>query len=130
VTLALAGELVNFEAHHVIPADVLKNNPDLKELLFELRKTDPDFDFDFNSIDNGIMIQKKSKKFENNGHTSHKDYNREISKKITEIITNSRNINKPQRALDEIKDLIKTTKEILKSDVLLGNKDVNDIINF
>ncbi|QWX83309.1 AHH domain-containing protein [Cellulophaga sp. HaHaR_3_176] len=123
----LKGELVNFEAHHVIPADVLKNNPDLKELLFELRKTDPDFDFDFNSIDNGIMIQKKSLKLENNGHTSHKQYNDAISDKITDIISNANN---PQRALDEIKDLITSTKETLKKEVLLGNKDVNDIIDF
>ncbi|WP_309607562.1 AHH domain-containing protein [Flavobacterium sp.] len=114
----------------MIPADVLKNNPDLKELLFELRKTDPDFDFDFNGIDNGMMIQKKSNSLQINGHTVHNDYNREISKKITDIITDSRNLNKPKRAFDEIEDLIKSTKQKLKNEVLLGNKNVNDIINF
>lgn len=95
--------------------------------MFELRKTDPDLDFDFNSIDNGMMVQKKSLKLENNGHTSHNEYNLAIDAKITDIISNS---NKPEKALDEIKELIKTTKETLKKEVLLGNKDVNDIKSF
>jgi hypothetical protein len=121
----------NFEAHHVIPADLLKSNPDFKQLIFDLHKADPDFKFDFNGLDNGIMLQKKSLKLDiNTGHAKHDVYNREISKKISEIINNSRNVNKPERAFEEIQDLIKSTKEKLKNEVLLGNKDVNDIISF
>ena len=111
----------------MIPADVLKNNPDLKELLFELRKTDPDFDFDFNGIDNGMMIQKKSNSLQINGHTVHNDYNREISKKISELIQNATT---KEKAFEKVKKLISDTKNKLKQDVLLGTKNVNEIVNF
>jgi hypothetical protein len=120
----------NFEAHHVIPADLLKSNPDLKKLLFDLHKADPDFKFDFNGLDNGIMLQKKSVNLDITGHASHKQYNDAMGSRISEIINNPRNINKPERAFEEIQELIKSTKEKLKKDVLLGNKDVNDIISF
>ena len=121
----------NFEAHHVIPADLLKSNEKFKQLLFDLRKADPDFKFDFNGLDNGIMLQKKSMNLDIiNGHASHKKYNDAIDFKINEIIDNPRNVNKPERAFEEIQELIKNTKEKLKKEVLLGNKDVNDIVNF
>ncbi|NRT16448.1 hypothetical protein HNP99_002815 [Flavobacterium sp. 28A] len=118
----------NFEAHHVIPADLLKTNPDLKKLLFDLQKADPDFKFDFNGLDNGIMLQKKSLSLDISGHTSHKKYNNAIGKKITEICNDS-NLDNFEK-FEEVQDLIKNTKEKLKKEVLLGNKDVNDIINF
>ena len=121
---------LNFEAHHIIPIDVLKTNPDLQQLLFDLKKADPNFSFDFNGIDNGMMLQKKSLKLDVNGHTIHNDYSREINKKITEIITSPRNLNKPEKAFEEIQELIKNTKNKLEKEVLLGNKDVNDIIDF
>ena len=62
-----------------------------------------------------------------NGHGSHKQYNEAIDKKISSIITSNSNT---QDALDELKELIQNTKSILKNDVLLGNKNVNDIISF
>ena len=62
---------LNFEAHHIIPIDVLKTNIDLQQLLFDLKKADPNFSFDFNGIDNGMMLQKKSLKLDVNGHTIH-----------------------------------------------------------
>ncbi|MDO4880056.1 MAG: AHH domain-containing protein [Capnocytophaga sp.] len=79
------GSILNFEAHHIIPIDVLKANPDLKQLLFDLKKADPNFNFNFNGIENGMMLQKKSLRFDINGHASHKAYNFAIDKKITEI---------------------------------------------
>lgn len=119
---------VNFEAHHVVPINVLETNDKLQELLLWANKNGKDFDF--NAIDNGIMLQKKSLGLEINGHTVHNDYNRAISEKITEIISNPRNVGKPERALDELKNLILSTKAKLKSEVLLGSKDVNNIIDF
>lgn len=121
---------LNFEAHHIIPIDVLKTNIDLQQLLFDLKKADPNFSFDFNGIDNGMMLQKKSLKLDVNGHTIHNDYSREINKKITEIITSKRNLNKPKKAFEEVQELIKKSKNRLEKEVLLGNKDVNDIVNF
>ena len=121
---------LNFEAHHIIPIDVLKTNPYLKKLLFDLKKADPNFSFDFNGIDNGMMLQKKSLKLDVNGHASHKKYNDDIDAKITEIITSKRNLNKPKKAFEEVQELIKKAKNKLEKEVLLGNKDVNDIVNF
>ena len=121
---------LNFEAHHIIPIDVLKNNDKLQQLLFDLKKADPNFSFDFNGIDNGMMLQKKSLKLDVNGHTSHKQYNFAIDKKVTEIITSKRNLNKLEKAFEEIQGLIKKAKNKLEKEVLLGNKDVNDIIDF
>lgn len=118
----------NFEAHHVIPADLLNSNPDFKKLLFDLHKADPNFKFDFNGLDNGMMLQKKSVNLEISGHASHKRYNDAIGKKVTEICSDS-NLDDIDK-LEEIQELIKNTKEKLKKEVLLGNKDVNDIINF
>ncbi|MFK8271316.1 AHH domain-containing protein [Capnocytophaga stomatis] len=119
---------LNFEAHHIIPIDVLKTNSDLKQLLFDLKKADPNFNFDFNGIENGMMIQKKSLKLDVNGHASHNDYNREIGKKISEIINNVNGDN--ELAFKQIQRLIKNTKNKLEQEVLLGTKNVNDIINF
>ena len=121
---------LNFEAHHIIPIDVLKTNPYLQKLLFDLKKADPNFSFDFNGIDNGMMLQKKSLKLDVNGHASHKKYSDAIDVKITEIITSKRNLNKPEKAFEEIQELIKKSKNRLEKEVLLGNKDVNDIVNF
>ena len=119
---------LNFEAHHIIPIDVLKTNIDLQQLLFDLKKADPNFSFDFNGIDNGMMLQKKSLKLDVNGHTIHNDYSRKINKKITEIINDSNGNN--MLAFDRIKKLIQKSKDKLEKEVLLGNKDVNDIIDF
>lgn len=121
---------LNFEAHHIIPIDVLKNNDKLQQLLFDLKKADPNFSFDFNGIDNGMMLQKKSLKLDVNGHASHKKYSDAIDVKITEIITSKRNLNKPEKAFEEIQELIKKSKNRLEKEVLLGNKDVNDIVDF
>jgi hypothetical protein len=122
------GNTLNFEAHHVIPIDVLKTNPDLQKLLFDLKKADPNFNFDFNNIENGMMIQKKNLKLDVNGHTVHNKYNDAISNKITAIISEAGGDN--QVAIKKIEKLIKNTKEKLKTDVLLGDKNVDDIIEF
>ena len=103
----------NFEAHHVIPADLLKTNEKFKELIFNLQKADPDFKFDFNGLDNGIMLQKKSVGLDiNTGHAKHEVYNREISRKITEICSDS-NLNNIDK-FEEIEELIKNTKERIR----------------
>lgn len=120
--------IAKFEAHHVIPIDVLESNPYLKDFLYNLQKNNPDFKFDFNSIDNGIMVQKKSVVLDINGHAKHNEYSLAIDKKISEICgsTSIDDIGK----FEEIQDLIQRTKEILKTEVLLGTKNVNEIVNF
>jgi len=119
---------LNFEAQHIFPIDVLKTNKELKDLLYWAEQNGKTFDF--NGIDNGMMLQKKSIGLEVTGHTNHPQYNDAISEKITLIISDTRFANKPDRAFDALKDFITSTKAKLKSEVLLGNKNVNEIINF
>ena len=119
------GEPLNFEVHHIIPISILKEKEALQELLLWAEKNGKKFDF--NGIDNGMMLQKKSLKLDVNGHASHKKYSDAINKKITEIINNSPT---QKKAFEEIQGLIKKAKNKLEKEVLLGNKDVNDIVNF
>ena len=76
-----------------------------------------------------MMLQKKSVGLEITGHTNHPQYNDAISEKITLIISDVRFSNKPKRAFDALKDFITSTKAKLKLEVLLGNKNVNQITN-
>ena len=122
------GEPLNFEVHHIIPISVLKENEALQELLLWAEKNGKKFDF--NGLDNAIPLQKKRLKYEISGHANHPDYDNAIDEKITEIITSPRNLNKPEKAFEEIQELIQKSKDILEKDVLLGTKDVNQITKF
>ena len=122
------GEPLNFEVHHIIPISVLKDNEALQELLLWAEKNGKKFDF--NGLDNAIPLQKKRLKYEISGHANHPDYDNAIDEKITEIITSPRNRNKPEKAFEEIQELIQKSKDILEKDVLLGTKDVNQITKF
>jgi hypothetical protein len=114
---------VNFQAHHVIPIEILEKNDKLNALLFRLQEK---ADFDFNGLDNGMMLQAKSLNIDVAGHAKHNEYSLAIDKKVTEICASKLDdIDK----LNKIKELIAKTKETLKNEVLLGNKDVNDITN-
>ena len=62
------------------------------------------------------------------GHGNHPQYDFEIDKKITSIIRNAGS--DKIKAFNQIKKLIKDTKAVLKDEVLLGTKNVNDITNF
>jgi hypothetical protein len=115
----------HFEAHHIIPCKILEQNDKLKQLLFDLKGK---ADFDFNGIDNGMMVQKKNIFVDGNGHGVHKQYSDAISEKITQVISEADG-NK-LLALKNVKQLIKDTKKVLKEEVLLGTKNVNDIVNF
>ena len=122
------GEPLNFEVHHIIPISILKDNEALQELLLWAEKNGKKFDF--NGLDNAIPLQKKRLKYEISGHANHPDYDNAIDEKITEIITSPRNLNKPEKAFEEIQELIQKSKDILEKDVLLGTKDVNQITKF
>ena len=126
-TNGLKKTVAPFEAHHVIPIDILKTNDKLNNLLFDLKKADPNFNFDFNGIENGIMIQKKNINLDLNGHGKHNEYSLAISAKVTAIIDATAD---QQEAFVKIKSLISNTKETLKNEVLLGSKNVNDIRSF
>lgn len=98
----------------------------MKELLFWAEKNGKKFEF--NGLDNAIPLQKKKANIGLNGHTNHPSYDRAIEQKIDEICSdpNLDNLGK----FEEIQDLINDTKIKLENEVLLGNKDVNQITNF
>jgi hypothetical protein len=117
------GEPLNFEGHHIIPVEVLESNPKLQELLLKYQDK-----FDFNSIDNGIPLQKKSLKYDVSGHANHPQYDDVMRKRIGEIMED---VNfSDERKFREIQDLVNNAKSKLETDVLLGNMDVNQITNF
>lgn len=119
------GELLNFEVHHIIPINVLKENKELQKLLLWAEQNGKKFDF--NGLDNGIPLQKKRLKYEITGHANHPKYDKAIIPKIKNI-TNSNLTN--EKKLEIIQDIISKTKIKLENEVLLGTKEVNDIINF
>jgi A nuclease family of the HNH/ENDO VII superfamily with conserved AHH/Fibronectin type III domain len=117
---------LNFEVHHVIPVGVLEKNKDFQEVLLWAEKNGEKFDF--NSIDNGIPLQKKKAKIDFNGHANHPEYDKVITEKVLKI-TESKVLDNSEK-FDVIKNLIEKAKTKLESDVLLGNKDVNQILEF
>lgn len=117
---------LNFEVHHVIPIKVFEKNKQLQELLYWAHKQGEKFDF--NGIDNGIPLQKKKAKIDLNGHTNHPKYDVAITDKINTILNNP--ILDDLDKFNEIQSLIKSIKDKLEKEVLLGTKDVNQIINF
>ena len=76
----------------------------------------------------GIPLQKKKAKIDFNGHANHPQYDDIIKKKVEDVVSNP--LLDEEEKFDEIKSLIKRAKTKLESDVLLGNKDVNQILEF
>ncbi|MDY3548975.1 AHH domain-containing protein, partial [Riemerella anatipestifer] len=115
---------LNFEVHHVIPIKVFENNPKLQEVLLWAEQNGKKFDF--NSIDNGIPLQKKKAAIELNGHTNHPKYDDAITEKLQKITSSSLS---EEKKFESIKSLIEKTKNKLENEVLLGSKDVNQIVD-
>ncbi|MDR3140741.1 MAG: AHH domain-containing protein, partial [Tannerellaceae bacterium] len=114
---------LNFEVHHVIPISVLENNKELQDLLFKFQDR-----FDFNGIDNAIPLQKKSIRFDVSGHANHPKYDAVIREQIEDIFEDT-TLDDSGR-FEEIREFINATKSRLENEVLLGNRNVNDIIIF
>jgi hypothetical protein len=121
-----AGEPLNFEAHHVIPVNVLQKNRDLQDLLKWAKENGKSFDF--NGIDNGIPLPKKSIKFDQSGHANHPQYDNYIREHIEDIVSDNKASNNEK--FTNTLDFISNTKDKLRTSVLLGNNDVNNIMNF
>lgn len=120
------GEPLNFEAHHIIPISVLEKNKALQELLLWAEKNGKKFDF--NGLDNAIPLQKKRLKYEISGHANHPNYDKAIIERVNIILSNESY--SELRKFNEIQTLIKNGKEKLETNVLLGTKNVNDIVDF
>jgi len=121
----LKNEPLNFEVHHVIPINVLNKSPKLKELLYWAQKNGKQFDF--NSVDNGIPLPKKRIKYDISGHSKHPKYDSAIEGKIHNILDNS--LLDEGDKFNELRQLINNAKNKLEEEVLLGTRDVNEIID-
>ena len=115
------GRKLNFQVHHIIPINLLENNAELQRILHK-------FGFDFNGVDNAIPLQKKSLLWNQNGHANHPEYDRLIEREINNI-TARKNLTDLEK-FELIQKRINDMKNKLEAEVLLGNKNVNDIISW
>jgi len=120
---ACARGCVLFEAHHIIPKNVLIENVKLQKLLDWAKANNKDFDF--GGLDNGIMLQKRKKV---NGdmvgdHANHPRYDDQFQQIFDDMIDE----NNFARSFDDFKDLTSSLKTQLTDKVVNGTNIVNDI---
>ncbi len=114
-----------FQAHHVIPINILKNNKELQAILKWADDNGRLAEFDFNGIDNGIAVQRKKLDLDQNGHARHDAYSNSISDRISSIHGQARG--NMEEAFNNLLRLINDTKVRIKEDVLLGVKNIDDL---
>ena len=115
-----------FEAHHIIPKNVLRDNANLQNILDWARNNNKYWDF--GDIDNGIMLQKRRKNISGEvvgDHANHPNYDTQITQKIDDIFNQS-NGNMPD-AFDDLIDFVDDLKLLLNTDVVEGSQIVNTI---
>jgi hypothetical protein len=116
-----------FEAHHIIPKNVLRDNLNLQNILDWARNNGENWDF--GGIDNGIMLQKRKK---NNlgevvgDHANHPNYDDQITQKIDDIFL--QNNGDLSSSFDDFVEFVESLKIQLNSDVIEGEFIVNTII--
>lgn len=115
--------VANFEAHHIIPNNVLKNDPILQDIILY---ANDNHGFNFNSIENGIMIQKKDA-YVGTIHTNHSRYDNIIKLKL-ENVKEAWKKNE-ELGYKKLKDLINETEDQLVTQVVNGQNTVN-LLNF
>jgi len=116
-----------FEAHHIIPKNVLRDNGNFQSILDWARNNGKNWDF--GNIDNGIMLQKRRKNSLGEvvgDHANHPKYDEYITKKIDDIFTDSNG--NMSDAFDDLVDFVDDLKLELNSQVVEGDKIVNTLI--
>jgi hypothetical protein len=123
------GKLIplKFEAHHIIPKDLLLDEDMIELRNFVSRNKE---NFDFNGIDNGIPVHKLDAKYpELGGHSSHPEYNNLSREKIVEIKAKSTIKGTfyqdifDKKLLDHIND----TREKIINEVIAESKKINHL---
>ncbi|CAM4126065.1 AHH domain-containing protein [Zobellia nedashkovskayae] len=116
-----------FEAHHIIPKNVLRDNANLQSILDWARKNNKTWDF--GDLENGIMLQKRRKNSLGEvvgDHANHPAYDEGITNKIDEIFNESNG--NMSDAFDDFIDFVNDLKVELNSQVVEGDKVVNSLI--
>lgn len=115
-----------FEAHHIIPKNVLRDNANLQNILDWARKNGKKWDF--GEIENGIMLQKRRKNSLGEivgDHANHPEYDRQIREKINRIYNESNG--NMSDAFDDLDDFVKDLKQQINTEVVNGDKIINTI---
>ena len=116
----------DYDAHHVIPADLLDESKALKFYFNNGGK------LKFNSVENGIFVKKL--RFGKGVHANHPDYNFSINEKLTATFEKIERLNIDNSAKVKILDkklskLISDTKNEILKESIHGNKKINQIFD-
>ncbi len=115
----------NYQAHHVIPVNLLQKSEGLQFYYKNGGK------FDFNSIENGIMLKKVNV---GGVHAKHNLYNQEISKQIAKIYDDIYKLPVPTKTKikifdDELSILVSKIKSKIIKKSIENNTKVNHLFN-
>ncbi|KFF06426.1 AHH domain-containing protein [Flavobacterium reichenbachii] len=116
---------LKFEAHHIIPKDLLLDDDMVELRNFVSRNKE---NFDFNGLDNGIPVHKLDAGFsELGGHSNHKKYNNLSRKKIKEIVKDSEIDGVFRQSLfdKKLSNYINSTREKIINEVITDSKKIN-----
>jgi hypothetical protein len=107
-----------YHAHHIIPANFLKNNETLKTLLSQ-----PGISFNYNQIDNLIFLHPDNHLEEK--MRSHPEYDSYIRKLIDGEVARLVNQGDFESAIDALHDIIENTKDKFIDDVIGSKNNIN-----
>lgn len=114
-----------FEAHHIIPKQVL-DNADLKKILDWARKNNKSWDF--GGLNNGVMLQKIKKNISGEivgDHANHPNYNTLINNKISNEIFDPSDL---EGSFKELMEFTNKLKQKLNQEVIEGENIVSNLI--
>ncbi len=112
-----------FEAHHVIPANFLRTNPIIQELLIGLNHMG--ISFGYNNIDNLIFVP--SENHTSGKQRSHPEYDEKIRVRIEEKVADLVKEGKYERALSELKKIIEEVKNKFISEIIGSSQSAKNI---
>ena len=107
-----------YHAHHIIPANFLKNNETLKTLLSQ-----PGISFNYNQIDNLVFLHPDNHLEEK--MRSHPEYDSYIRKLIDGEVARLVNQGDFESAIDALHDIIENTKDKFIDDVIGSKNNIN-----
>ena len=108
-----------FEAHHVIPANFLRNDPTVQKLLQSGVK------FGYNDLDNLIFIPAGN--HTQGDQRGHPEYDNEIRNRIQERVAPLVNEGKFPSALAELKKIIKEVKNKFINEIIGSDKNAKHV---
>lgn len=115
-----------FEAHHLIPTNLLENSPAL-QFYFKYCNNNC---INFNSDANGIWLLKDIDGIPDGVHTFHNDYDLYVSQRLQTIMTQAVGATDAQKAADmdgRIRVLLEQLRTNIRNNSITGNTKINDL---